>query len=119
MISAVIVTHGNLGQALIDSAFSILGEQEGISAISNFGLSNIDLISALENRVEQYESPIILVDTHSSTLIAAKSLKRPLPVISGVNLPMLLSFFTKRHRWKIEELVEILVNDGRKGIASL
>jgi mannose/fructose-specific phosphotransferase system component IIA len=37
-------------------------------------------------------------------------------IVSGVNLPMLLSFFTKRNTLNFEELSRVVQADGLRGI---
>jgi len=39
-----------------------------------------------------------------------------LAIISGVNLPMLTSFFTKRPEKGFDELIQIVRDDGARGI---
>jgi mannose/fructose-specific phosphotransferase system component IIA len=37
-------------------------------------------------------------------------------VVSGVNLPMILSFLTKKDQLTVEELAETIEKDGHRGI---
>jgi mannose/fructose-specific phosphotransferase system component IIA len=39
-----------------------------------------------------------------------------LKVISGVNIPMLVSFLSKKHDHRLDELVKIIETDAHRGI---
>jgi mannose/fructose-specific phosphotransferase system component IIA len=44
--------------------------------------------------------------------------RRNCALVAGVNLPMLLSFFTKREKLSLNELAETVQKDGVRGILS-
>lgn len=119
MIPAIILTHGGLGGVLMDAVGKILGPQTDVSVISNEGLSLDQILDAVENRLG--DAPAILFVDHcgGSPFVACKSLRSRYPqhaVITGVNLPMLLSFFTKREKLAFDELVRMVESDGHRGI---
>ncbi|MBC8277980.1 MAG: hypothetical protein H8E46_07090 [FCB group bacterium] len=116
MIDGLIVAHGKMGRGLLNAATVIVGEQEGIYAISNSDLSLEQLQAEIGGILDQTGECIIFADCLGSAYTASRIASRGMPVISGVNLPMLLSFFTKRDRMSLGELVEAVITDGRKGI---
>lgn len=116
MVRALIISHGDLGKSLIESAFSIVGAQENAHAVSNYGLSLEKLKEEVAALISSGLPTLIFVDFYGSTYTAAKIAGGGAPIISGVNLPMLLSFFNKRDRLPFDELVKTVAADGRRGI---
>jgi len=116
MIAALIVAHGKMGRGLLNAATVIVGEQEAVHSISNSDLSLEQLQKETRDILDHTGDCIIFVDCLGSAYTASRIASRGMPVISGVNLPMLLSFFTKRERLSLNELVEAVITDGRKGI---
>ena len=116
MIGGLIVAHGKMGRGLLNAATVIVGEQEAIHALSNSDLSLEQLQKEIGSILDGISECIIFVDCLGSSYTASRISSRGMPVISGVNLPMLLSFFTKRERLSLNELVEAVITDGRKGI---
>lgn len=117
MVRALIIAHGNMAQELLNAAITILGVQQEAFTFSNAELSLADLQRSIKNRLTDSKDTIIFVDCFGSPLTAAKIVSGGLPVISGVNLPMLLSFFTKRDTMPFGELVKNVTADGQKGIS--
>jgi len=119
MVKGILVSHGNYAEECLNSITSILGKISHVSAISNASKS----LDSLRRNIEEQLPPagmdaIIFVDLIGSNYTAGKMSGRGHPVISGFNLPMLISFFTKRDELELNELVETVVNDGKRGIKS-
>lgn len=114
MIKCIILTHGNLGKALLDTTKKIVGPVEGINTISNELVSLKDLVTNLDSVVSDWEDNEILIMADffgGSCWHAAQVIKRNRPnvaLISGVNLPMMLAFVNKRESFKLPELANYL-----------
>lgn len=122
MIPALIVTHGKLGEELLKAVEQVLGPQAEVTFLSNNGLSLEQLQSMVQSKLSA-ESTAVFVDfCGGSPYVACKYLRDTYTssaIISGVNFPMLLSFFTKREKFPFDELVEIVKSDGLRGIQLL
>jgi PTS system mannose-specific IIA component len=119
MTIAVILTHGGLGRVLMDAAEKMLGPQTGVDVLSNEGLSLQQIVEAIESRLGDAPSVLFVDHCGGSPFVACKSLHSRHPqhvLLTGVNLPMLLSFFTKRARLSFDELVQTVESDGHRGI---
>ena len=116
MVGAIIVTHDSLGEALLNSIFAIMGPQEKVINVNNREYSAENLRQVTSKYIELYEECILFVDFYGSTFAAAKAAAEDLPIISGVNLPMLLSFFNKRQNLELKILAETVSADGKRGI---
>ena len=127
MIRCVILTHGDLGSALRDTVEGIMGKQEGLSVISNSGLGRDELFLALKNNVNEaadLDGVVIFVDmfgtscwqTARKVVAKAGGYRSKSVVITGVNLPMLVKFFSKRQSLPMERLVALVKQEGEKGI---
>ena len=121
----VIVTHAQLARAFIAAVEQIAGPQEGLSAFSNTGLSNEQLSEKLRGILRDGSPTVIFTDfLGGSAYAVARQLiddcktheMAHCAAVTGVNLPMLLSFITKRNKLPFIELVETLRNDGHRGI---
>ncbi|MCG8551631.1 MAG: PTS sugar transporter subunit IIA [Desulfobacterales bacterium] len=125
MTGILIVTHANLGAALIDTLEFILGaKQEKLSTIS------IDIKQdpeSLRNKIKRgikdvycEKGVIILTDMFGGTpsnLAYAFLEEGKVEVISGVNLPILLKAVTTREKMEIKELTAALIEHGKKSIS--
>jgi len=116
MIGCIIVAHGKMARGLLNAAAVIVGEQEGVYLLSNSDFSLETLKEEIRKIKEIAGECIIFVDCLGSSYAAARMASAGMPVVSGINLPMLLSFFTKRERMGLNELTDAVVADGRKGI---
>lgn len=125
MIEAVVLTHGQLGQELLNTVEGIAGKQEGVVAVSNsnetYDAVKKRVIDGMEKVLSGNEIMLFVDMPGGSCWRVAQDLvqtagERRLTVLSGINLPMLLSFFVKRKIFEYDELRQILENDGKKGI---
>lgn len=97
MIGLVIVTHGQLAQAFVEALEHVVGPRESIRAICINLQDNVDLhrenILKATEEVDSGEGVILLTDlfggTPSNLAISALGVK-PVEVIAGINLPMLV-----------------------------
>jgi PTS system mannose-specific IIA component len=106
MIGLVIVSHGNLGDALIQSAEMILEKKERVFSVSVSSVSaEIDgmrdgLIEVIDE-ADTGGGVVVLTDlfggTPSNLSISVLGI-RNIEIIAGVNLPMLLKLLTLREQ---------------------
>ncbi len=123
MIGIVLLTHGQLGNALLETLEGIMGPQEQVACI---GVSQGD--DAEIKRDELYEAidstntgkgVVVLTDmfggTPSNLAMAALGVKQ-IEVIAGVNLPMFIRFVEDRRTLPISEVAQRSFEAGRKYI---
>jgi len=121
MIKCIVLTHGDLGFALLNTTEKIIGPLEGIKVISNELTSLKDLITNLDSIVKNWEESEILIMVDfcgGSCWHAARVIKRSMSniaLLSGVNLPMMLSFVNKRESYKLPDLAYYLKECSLKG----
>lgn len=120
--AGVIVAHGELATELVRTIELIVGRVESLHPISGSDLSDEDVVDSIKGIISKYsgEGVLIFVDYFggsccTNALKAAHGLK-DVKVISGVNLPVLLDFVTKRNRYEINELIEHIVLRGRESV---
>jgi mannose/fructose/sorbose-specific phosphotransferase system IIA component len=127
MVNLVIVSHGDLAEGLIDAMQLIVGQQEGVVAVS---LKETDPIDGLTERVsaaiEEVGGPdgvLVLVDLFGASpfnISAQLTQKHAMvQVVTGVNLPMLLETALQREAMPLEELARLAADSGRNGIRTL
>ena len=120
MIHGLLVGHKDIGEGILRALKSITGDIEHFAYISNEGLSTKELVEQIKvfSDEHQEEGLIIFVDLFGgSCWRAAKMAKLDNTyIISGANLPMLLSFINKRESFSLSELPDIIENDGKRGI---
>lgn len=125
MVRTLLVTHGNLGNELVNTAQLIVGPQEGVRVLSNEELSSESLYEAVRCEVGNYDrdETVVFVDVAGgSCLTACKAVQsegKRIRVLSGVNLPMVLEFFHYRGKLPFDELIERVLMKGRGGIQAL
>lgn len=123
MVSGILFTHGNIGQALLHTAEGIIGKQENIEVLSNEGCSGTAMEDALNEillKENFQDGTVVFVDlARGSCWVAVERMRKEnkkVYLISGVNLPMLLRFFYKRDSLDLPALVENLCEGGTAGI---
>jgi mannose PTS system EIIA component len=124
MVGAVIIAHSLIGKELIETAQYIIGKIEGIIAISiDFKMNVFEarkLISEAMKQIDQGDGVLILTDLFggSPANIALSFLnKEKVEVITGVNLPMILTFWNKRANTTLQEIAKYVQLSGTRGIA--
>ena len=122
MIGLVLVTHAGLATALKLSAEMIVGPIEGCVTVE-VAPDEIadDIMARVVAAVESVQSDgaIIMTDLFGGTPsnMAMSFLKEGcIEVITGVNLPMLIEFCSRRERMAVAELAADLHRTGREGI---
>jgi PTS system mannose-specific IIA component len=125
MIGIVIVTHSNLGDALIEAAEFIIGTQleTTVSVSINFNQKADKLrekITEAIKKVDQREGVLILTDMFGGTpsnLSYSFLEEGRVEVISGVNLPMLVKAVNSRDKMELTKLAVSLEAFGKKSIS--
>lgn len=124
MKNAILITHGPIGDAIIEAVRGIMGVDEGLHALSVTDMSLAEIsarLAALVNAPENQDDGLIVMASLKGgscwNVSAAIAGNNPnVRVVSGVNLPMVLSFVTKRDSLSLDDLVETLERDGQRGV---
>lgn len=124
MNTIILITHGPLAQALLESAEMILGEQTDVQAIclgreDNLETAHARVAEAL--RVAGGEA-LALADLFGGTAsnAAAWALQEHrFALVAGVNLPMLLEVLMNREGLDAAALAELAVQTGRQSVTDV
>jgi PTS system mannose-specific IIA component len=125
MIGILIVSHRQLGDALIDCAEFILGERpEALASVSiDLRENAADLRTKIEKgirQVDQKQGVLILTDMFGGTpsnLSYSFLEEGHIDVISGVNLPILIKAVGLRSSKELAALAQALETFGKKSIS--
>jgi PTS system mannose-specific IIA component len=125
MIGIVIVTHCQLGEALIEAAEFIIGERpvslESVSIDLSENAEKLrNKISQGIKKVEGQEGVLILTDMFGGTpsnLSYSFLEEGRIEVLSGVNLPVLIQAANMREKMKLDQLASNLESFGKKSIS--
>lgn len=119
----IVICHKNLARELITTAKAIIGHHHNLFPFSNDKSTAEQLVQEIETFIESKGNPeeiIIMVDLRGGNCWAiARMVAHSHPkryVLSGVNLPMLFSFLTKKDVLPLPELLEKLQVDAHRGI---
>ena len=120
MVKALIVGHLDIGESLLRTVKSISGSAEQIYSVSNQGLSTNEIVERINeicSGVNDHEF-IIFVDVYGGSCWRAAMIAqiKNSHIITGLNLPMLLSFINKRDSYPFDELPSVIETDGKRGI---
>ncbi|MBN2000071.1 PTS sugar transporter subunit IIA [candidate division KSB1 bacterium] len=127
MKHGILITHGPIGDAIIQASRTILGIDDGLHALDVTEMSVDEITQRLKsivNSPERREQGVIIMASllggscWNVSAAVAKEMKN-IEVVSGVNLPMVLSFMTKRDKMPLKELAQVLVNDGHRSVTKL
>jgi PTS system ascorbate-specific IIA component len=122
-VGIVIVTHGDAGDALIAAAEFIAGEAMSEILFVPFRQSGERLTGASDlkaamTRAETGDGVLVLTDllgSSPSNLVAEQLPEDQAVMVTGLNLPMLLSVWNYRNR-PLGLLARKAVESGRRGI---
>ncbi len=125
MINIVIVSHGELGDALIRAAEMIVGPTERVFSVpllpgespEGFG----DKLATALQEIEGEET-LVLIDLFGGTPynVAARQVLKPnVECVTGVNLPMLLELVMSRDSASLSELAESITQAGQESVKNL
>ena len=122
MTGLVLVTHAGLAGALKASAEMIVGPIEGCASVEVASGEQADgimarVVAAVES--VSADGAIIMTDLFGGTPsnMAMSFLKEGrVEVLTGVNLPMIIEFCSKRSRLALSELAVELQRSGREGV---
>ena len=124
MIGTVLATHGELGKALIAAMEMIVGAQPQVTALSLQVADRIeDAAERLREAVEgadDGDGVLVLTDmlggTPSNICLSLIGGPRPVEVVSGVSLPMLLKAVQARRDADLHETAAQVKKVGRSSI---
>jgi PTS system mannose-specific IIA component len=125
MIGIVIVTHSQLGEALIGAAEFIIGSRPG--SIESVSIDLSENAEKLRSKIDQgikkvmgQEGVIILTDMFGGTpsnLSYSFLEEGRVEVLSGVNLPILIQAVNMRKKKALDQLAADLEIFGKKSIS--
>ena len=123
MIGAIIVTHASVGNELIAAAEYLVGKMERIEAVSiekeaNSFEARKAIIKAME-RVDHGEGILLLTDLSEGSpanIAISFWVQDKVEVITGVNLPMVLTLWNKRETHTLREVVRAIQLSGQRSI---
>ena len=125
MIGIVIVTHCQLGEALIGAAEFIIGSRP--ASLESVSIDLNENAEKLRNKISQgiknvkgQEGVLILTDMFGGTpsnLSYSFLEEGHVEVLSGVNLPILIQAAGIREKLKLDELAANLESFGKKSIS--
>jgi PTS system ascorbate-specific IIA component len=122
-VGIVIVTHGEAGAALLDAAKFIAGESMSEIQFVPFRqlgerLTGASDLRAAMTRAETGDGVLVLTDllgSSPSNLVAEHLPENQAVMVTGLNLPMLLSVWNYRNK-PLGLLARKAVESGRRGI---
>jgi PTS system mannose-specific IIA component len=124
-VGLVIVTHGGSGECLLTAAAGIVGPVASATAVSVALTEEFSEVVRRVGRacteVDTGAGILILADVHGSSpfraCLAMVDGTRPVEIVSGVNLPMLIKLATcDRHGQRPAEVAELVKEVGKRSI---
>jgi PTS system mannose-specific IIA component len=123
MLGLLVVTHGRVAEELVASTLKIVGEVEGLEAVSIDWNDDVQeatrRIGEARERVDTGSGVLLLTDMFGGTPTnLALSLLEPgkLEIVTGVNLPMLIKFTNLRQERTLLETADAIAAEARQTI---
>jgi PTS system mannose-specific IIA component len=124
MVGILIVSHGKLAEALISSVQFLVGNLQRVKGISIWPRDRKeevkDQIQKGVGEVDDGDGVVILTDVLGGTptnLSLSISEDEKVEVVTGVNLPMLLTLSSYQKGKSLEEISRLAKKSGRRSIA--
>ena len=122
----IILTHGPMAQGLLESSQMLFGEAENVTALGLLGdEAPADFAATVEAALQLYpQGALVLVDLFGGTpcntaMIQAKKMGKALPLVAGVNMPMLISVLNGREMYTLEETIKEAESSGVQGVVNV
>jgi mannose/fructose-specific phosphotransferase system component IIA len=120
-VPAVLVMHADLASALLRAAEQVTGPIEGVSVLSNEGLSGVELERRIGDAVSSWTAGgLVLTDFWGGSChicgSAALRGRGGVVLITGINLPVLIDYLHNRDRFTVDDLAERLSRKGQESI---
>ncbi len=123
MVGILIISHGRLAEALISSAQALVGNLRRITGVSIWPKDKKEEIKdRLQKKIEEMDDGdgvVVLTDIPGGTSAnVSLSLmeRRKAELVTGVNIPMLLTLLSYREGKSLEELGKLVKKSGRRSI---
>ena len=123
MVGILIVSHGRLADALISSVQSLIGNLEKIRGVSIWSKDREeevkDRIQKKMTEVDDGDGVVILTDILGGTptnLSLSFLEDEKVEVVTGVNIPMLLTLASYRKGKTLREISSLVKESGRRSI---
>jgi len=124
MVGIIVVSHGDLAKAYVDSATMLVGEPEQLSIAGIYpGDSPETFYSLVEQCIKDSDTGdgvVALTDLYGGTpnnMVARLSREYNIRILTGANLPMVMYAITERTEdMTTQELVDGLLTTGLEGI---
>jgi PTS system mannose-specific IIA component len=123
MVGILIVSHGKLAEALISSVQSITGNLQKIMGVSIWPIERKEEVEERIKRkvaeVDDGDGVVILTDILGGTptnLSLSFLNNEKVEVVTGVNMPMLLTLSSYRKGRSLKEIVRLVKKSGRRSI---
>lgn len=124
MIGVLILTHGYFGEDLLKTACGIMHDTDKAAAMNlsrrlDFETLRRNVLATIQE-LHAEGGILVLIDafggtSYNTTLPLMK--QQHICMVTGVNLPMVLSALTNRHRLSLEDLARKVSDDAKKTIA--
>ncbi len=123
MVGVVVVGHGRLSEAMVQTLESVVGRLEHVTAVASEPLEGPDAISdrirAAARRVDHGHGVLIVTDMLGDTqtnvsLAVAREIGAQ--VVAGVNMPMLVKLASTRHDMSVGDLARFIRRYGQEHI---
>lgn len=127
-IGVLVICHGGLGDALLETAAMLVGPPAKAWAVgfeAGEGAEDLDAkVRAALERLDPADGALCLVDIPGGVparVAAAPTVRtgRAVETVSGVNLPMLAEALLRRDDADLPALAELAARAGRDGIVDL
>jgi PTS system mannose-specific IIA component len=125
LVGLVVVTHGGSGACLLAAAAEIVGPLQAAASVAVVvGQDYHDVLGRVGRACEEVDAGVgilILVDVHGSSefqaCLAMIDGSRPVEIVCGVNLPMLIKLATvDRQHMRPAEIADLLKEVGKRSI---
>lgn len=123
MVGILVVSHGKLADALISSVQMLVGRVHRVQSIAIWPEDKPQEIERLIEKgireVDDGEGVVILTDILGGTptnLSLSVPKDKKVEVVTGVNLPMLLTLWSHRGRKPLREIGRLAKKAGRRSI---
>jgi PTS system mannose-specific IIA component len=128
MIGILVVTHENFGEAALKTAQLILGKQENTLALGCYRGDSIEAfcekVNAAIQTLDTGKGVLVFADLfgaspYNITAKASSTMSSKFRCIAGFSLPMIIEAFSMRDVYGLDELTDICMETGLKGIKEL